>query len=853
MTMDGGAGDGGLDLQLERLARVPTLLVASDYDGTLAPIVNDPSQASPLRESMVALCALSELKNTHVAVISGRALSDLAGLTRLPPGVHLVGSHGSEFDVGFARSIAEQSRLLLATVGRELEEIASLHPGFHIERKPASIALHYRNAGDVDEAELIDRVVKRGPGRHAGVHPKLGKKVIELTVVDTNKGKALQTVRRRVGASAAVFFGDDVTDEDVFVHLCGPDIGVKVGPEESAAQYRVGDPEAVARCLARLLELREAWLAGAESVPINHHAMLGDLRTIALVEPDATISYLCVPRIDSSAMFCSLLGGPGAGFFSVRPEDGAAPVGQEYVGDSLVVRTRYPTFTVTDFLDCTGGRTFQRAGRTDLVRIIEGSGRAVIEFAPRLDFGRMATEITQREGGLQLLSRFAPIVLRCPGIDWTIESDAQHQSARAVVELGDEPVSLVLRYGVGTMRAAQSPPLARCRETQQFWESWVGRLQLPDVASEAVKRSALTLRGLIYGPTGAIAAAGTTSLPEELGGVRNWDYRFCWPRDASIAALALTKLNSQSEAMAFLDWMLGVLEHTQSFGQLHPIYTVTGDELNSEGEIGELAGYAGSRPVRIGNAAAQQVQLDVFGPVVELIYELALRDAPLTPAHWHLVEAMVGAVDVRWREPDHGIWEVRGRRSHHVHSKVMCWFTVDRALKISLLMRDKEPEGWASLRDSILQEILERGWKEHIGAFTSTYEGDDIDSACLLVGLTGMLPPDDPRVRGTIDAVERELLDGSGVFRYRYDDRLPGFEGTFLLSTSWLILSRVLVGRHDAARELFDAYLTQAGPTGLLTEEYDFDRSTSLGNYPQAYSHAGLIECALALARQAKA
>lgn len=849
MTIDGAAGGGGLDAQLERLARVPTLLVASDYDGTLAPIVSDPSQAHPLRESMVALCGLSELKNTHVAVISGRALRDLAEFTKLPPSVHLVGSHGSEFDVGFARSMAESSRSLLSTIEHELGEIAASHPSFQIERKPAAVALHYRNAEDVDEDELIDRVLKRGPGRHAGVHPKLGKRVIELTVVDTNKGKALQTVRRRVGASAVIFFGDDVTDEDIFAQLCGPDIGVKVGPEETAAQYRVSDPEEVARCLARLLELRQTWLEGAESVPINHHSMLGDLRTIALVEPDATISYLCVPRIDSSAIFSALLGGPSAGYFSIRPEDGSAPVGQEYVGDSLVLRTRYPTFTITDFLDCTGGRTVQRAGRTDLVRIIEGTGRVVVEFAPRLDFGRMATEITQREGGLQLLSRYEPIVLRSPGIDWTIESDAQHQSARAVIELGDDPVSLVLRYGAGTMRAAQSPPLMRCQDTRRFWEDWVARLDLPDVATEVVKRSALTLRGLIYGPTGAIAAAGTTSLPEEPGGVRNWDYRFCWPRDASIAALALTKLNSQGEAMAFLDWMLGVLEHTKTFDQLHPLYTVTGDELSSEGEIGELAGYAGSRPVRVGNAAAHQIQLDVFGPVTELVYELALRDAPLTPAHWHLVEAMVSAVDVRWREPDHGIWEIRGRRSHHVHSKVMCWFTVDRALKISFLMRDREPEGWAALCDSIGSEVLEHGWKESVNAFTANFESDEIDSACLLVGLKGLLAADDERVLRTIEAVERELLEGAGVYRYRYDDRLPGFEGTFLLSTSWLILSRILIGDHARARELFDAYLSQAGPTGLLTEEYDVARGAALGNYPQAYSHAGLIECAVALSK----
>jgi len=835
---------------LRQAARTPNILVACDYDGTLAPIVANPDLATPVREAMVALRTLAAQPNTHVAVISGRALRDLAELTGLPTSVHLVGSHGSEFEAGFAKSLTAEQRALHKRLVTMLSEIATAAPGFLIETKPASVAFHYRNAPP-EEAEAALVRVNDGPALLPGVFVKRGRKVVEIGVVGMNKGTALNTVRTKVGASIVVFIGDDVTDEDAFATLSSKDIGIKVGAAPTCAPYRLADPNEVARWLARLVELRSDWMLGEGLVPIEAHSMLSDLRTAALVTPQARVTYLCVPRLDSSAVFAEILGGPAAGHFSVSDAEGRPAERQAYVDDSLVLRTEFPSFTVTDFLDCSSGLPGQLAGRTDLVRILEGSGRAVVEFAPRLNFGRIETRLTVKDGGVVVEDSIDPIVLRAPNLKWTVEQDGGHQTARAEVELSNGPVVLVMGYGLGTLRTPTQKTIEACCATVEFWEHWGKTLTLPQVATAHVKRSALLLRGLVHGPSGAIAAAATTSLPEALGGVRNWDYRYCWPRDASIAARALVLLGSQSEAMRFLDWLLEVVEHAVAPERLHPLYTLTGQELTFEGEIGELAGYAMSRPVRIGNAAAHQVQLDVFGPVVELVHELATREAPLSPLHWRVVEAMVRAVEARWREPDHGIWEIRAARRHHTHSKAMCWLAVDRAIKTSSLLLDKEPESWVALRGAIANDLLENGAHPTHGWFTGWYGSEEIDAAALHVGLSGLLAPDDPRFARTIEAVERSLKEGAGVYRYKYDDGLPGSEGAFVLCTAWLILSYLKVGRTGDAQELFEQMLSIVGPTGLMPEEFSVHTGRGLGNVPQAYSHAGLIECAVALSRMA--
>jgi GH15 family glucan-1,4-alpha-glucosidase len=300
--------------------------------------------------------------------------------------------------------------------------------------------------------------------------------------------------------------------------------------------------------------------------------------------------------------------------------------------------------------------------------------------------------------------------------------------------------------------------------------------------------------------------------------------------------------------MQFLDWVLGVVTACESPQRLHPVYAVTGEALAPEAEITELAGYSGSRPVRVGNMASRQVQLDVFGPIVALVALLVKLDAPVSSQHWRLVEAMVSAVEHRWREPDHGIWEIRKPRRHHVHSKVMCWLTVDRAITIARHFLDEERDDWMALRDTIATDVLERGFKPEHKAFTAAYDGEDFDAAALAVGLSGLLSAEDPRFAGTVEAVERELRLGPTVYRYRSDDGLPGFEGGFHLCTTWLVEAYLLLGRHDEAWALFDAMVALVGPTGMLSEQYGPRRKRALGNTPQAYSHLGLIENALRLA-----
>jgi len=838
-----------LDGALRRIASAPVLLVASDYDGTLAPIVDHPENAHPIRESIVALRALSELPRTHVAVVSGRALRDLADLSGLPASVHLVGSHGSEFDPGFAGALSPEHIALRNTLGSMLRGLASAHPGCRVEEKPASVAFHVRNADPAIASTALAEVESRALAL-PGVHPKRGKMVVEFGVLDMNKASALDAIRARTGATAAVFLGDDLTDEDVFLAMRGPDVSIKIGDGPTAARWRIADPERAARLLARLAELRAAWLAGPDVVPIEHHSLLSDQRTVALVTPEARIVWMCAPRLDSPGIFSELLGGPGAGRFSVAPADGSRALTQSYIGDSLTLTTEFPGFRVTDFLDCSGGLPNQRAGRTDLVRTIGGSGDVRIEFAPRLDFGRMPTRLEAREGGLEVLGSPEPMVLWAPGIRWSIDEDGPHQTASATVKLSNDPITLVLRCGSGTMRASTVHPIERGKETLAYWSRWAESLRTPKRYRDHIVRSALLLRGLVYAPTGAIAAAATTSLPEWIGGVRNWDYRYCWPRDAAIAARSLAALGSLTEGMRLLDWLLGVLENAVSPGQLAPLYTISGHEAPPEGEIGELPGYAASRPVRIGNAAARQVQLDVFGPVSELIYELALRDAPLSPQHWRVAEAMVEGVAARWQEADHGIWEIRGPRRHHVHSRVMCWMTVDRTLRASALLRDREPTSWIDLRARIREDILSNGWNAEARAFTAAHGSTVTDASALWVGLSGLLAHDDPRMKQTVDSVRRDLFDGHGVYRYRADDGLPGQEGVFNLCTCWLIQCMALAGERDAAQELFETYLALAGPTGLIAEEADPRSGRGLGNAPQAYSHAGLIDCALLLSQE---
>jgi trehalose-phosphatase len=819
------------------------LLVASDYDGTLAPIVADPEQARPLPESVGALRVLAGLHETTAAVISGRALRDLATLSRLPAEVHLVGSHGSEFDVGFVHALDSDARALHRKLSAALETLVEGSPGVGLEVKPASIAVHVRRA----ESETGERVlasVRSGPAAWPGVSVTEGKAVIELAVIATDKGHALDVLRHEAGASAAVFVGDDATDERAFARLAGPDVGIKVGTGSSAATFRVADPDAVATVLAFLVEERRAWLYGDSAPPIERLSMLANESSVALVTPDARLSWLCHPGPDTAAVFADLVGGTGAGHFSVRPERNGLPLGQRYVPGTMTVETRWSQLLVTDYL--VHGLP---SHRTDIVRVISGSTRATVTFAPRPEFGQVPVRLLADSDGLRVMGTGDAIVLRSPGVMWDVSSDGMHETAQAVVTVTpDAPVVLELRCGTTDLTSRDGEEIHWRTRANSYWSDWLADLVLPGRARDMVARSALTLRGLCDAESGGILAAATTSLPEEIGGVRNWDYRYCWLRDGALTAKALVSLSSIDEADGYLRWLHGIVAGLPGPEYLHPLYTLSGGSLVPEAVIDTLPGYAGSRPVRVGNLATNQVQLDVFGPVVDLIEELCTVRGSLTDGDWWLVEAMAHAVAARWMEPDHGIWEERHAPRHHVYSKVQCWVTIDRALKLAERWGRPVDPSWVGLREKIAADVVERGWHAEacggIGAFTTAYDGIDLDAASLHVGLAGLVDPTDPRFVATVTAVEAELRSGSTVYRYHRDDGLPGSEGGFHLCAAWMVEAYLLVGRRTEAEELFEQLLDAAGPTGLLPEEYDPIAERSLGNHPQAYSHLGLIRCA---------
>ncbi|MDR7301638.1 trehalose-phosphatase [Haloactinomyces albus] len=838
-----------------QLARTPRLLVACDYDGTLSPIVADPAQAKPLPESVHAMRSLAALPATTTAVISGRALRDLATLSRFPSEVHLVGSHGSEFDVGFVHELDPEATQLRTRLQRTVQEITSGQPGVALENKPASVAVHVRRAEQQVGEQVLD-AVRSGPATWEGVEVTDGKSVIELSVVQTDKGNALDALRHQVGSTAAIFLGDDVTDEKAFARMQGPDLGIKVGEGESLATHRVRDTTEVATVLALLMEERRNWLYGEQAPAIERLSMLANERTVALLTPDARVTWMCHPGPDSAAVFADLLGGNSAGHFSIHPvhqhtENGngsprsTLPLGQRYVPGTMTVETRWSRLLITDYLE-----HGVESHRTDLTRVISGSARVHIDFSPRPEFGQVAVRLAPESGGLRVLGTSEPMVLHSPGVQWDITSDGMHESASAEVEVSeDSPVVLELRCGTEELEAFPNVEPERRSAANRYWSEWLSTLTLPTVETDLVARSALTLRGLCNADTGGIMAAATTSLPEEIGGVRNWDYRYCWLRDGAMSAQALVSLGSTAEAEGFLDWLHGVMENLPGPERLHPLYSLAGTTLGPEAVIDTLPGYAGSRPVRVGNLADQQIQLDVFGPVVELAMHLSEATGTLRDLDWELVKGMAEAVSRRWFEPDHGIWEERDVPRHHVYSKVMCWVTLDRALKLADRYGRTPESNWSALRDQIAQDVIKNGWHPDVQAFTTAYEGSDMDAASLHVGLSGLIDPSDKRFRATVTAIESELRSGSTVYRYRRDDGLPGTEGGFHLCAAWLVEAYLLTDRRTEAEELFQQLVNNTGPTGLLAEEYDPIAERSLGNHPQAYSHLGLIRCAWLLSQ----
>lgn len=824
------------------VARSPRLLVVAGYDGALTPVTADPEQARTLPDAVRTMRALADLPDTTAAVISGRSLHDLLTLSRLPADVHLIGSHGAEFDSGLAMGLDGEARGLLRKTHAELEALVAKVPGAWLELKPASIAVYVDKIEQLSGRRLL-AAVKSGPGSRKGVWCAAGKGLVELAVVPMDKGLALKQLRHRMGATAVVFVGGDHSDELVFPRLTGPDVGVAVGVESTDADFRLPSTLAVPGLLAFLAEERQTWLFGAAATPIERLSMLASGTSVALLTPEAGVVWLCHPGPDSAAIFAELVGGAAAGYFTIRPVRAGLPSTQRYLPGTMTVHTSWPELHVHDYL---AANTFPQ--RTDLVRVVTGSAPAEVVFAPRPDFGRTPIMLEPLEDGLRVIGAGYPIVLVSPGIAWDIEPDGPHEIARAVLSVDpDEPLVLELRCGSADLGPSQGA-VKRMESANQSWRDWLSTLTLPRAHRDLVARSALTLRGLCHIETGGIMAAATTSLPGEIGGVRNRDHRYCWLRDGAMTAETLVTLGSTSEAEGYLRWLQRVLRQNPALEYLHPLYTVEGTSPSPEAVVDSLSGYAGSRPVRVGNLANHQVQLDVFGSVVQLVLTLSMAQGALSTGNWRLVQGMTRAVAARWHEPDHGIWGERGLPQQHVYSKVMCWVAIDRAMRLAEAFGRPPESWWAELAESIAQDVLDCGWYSHahngLGAYTGAYGSPDLDAAALHVGLSGLIDPTSPRFLATVAAVEAELRSHATVYRYLKDDGLPGVEGGSHLCTAWLIEAYLLVGYRAEAEQLFEQFAGQAGPTGLLPEGYDPVDERSLGNHPQASSHIGLIRCA---------
>ncbi|HEU4407089.1 MAG TPA: glycoside hydrolase family 15 protein [Polyangiaceae bacterium] len=576
---------------------------------------------------------------------------------------------------------------------------------------------------------------------------------------------------------------------------------------------------------------------------IEDYALIGDCHTAALVGKDGAIDWLCFPRFDSPACFAALLGGPEHGRFRVAPRAPSPAVTRRYRDDTLVLETRFETgegaVTVTDFMPV-------RNDLADLVRVVRGERGAVpmgLEFSPRFDYGSAAPWLSRVEGGVVALA--GPDALRLiAGVP--LEAGDDDVTASFTVREGQE-VAMHLTWGPSHVSMPPPPDPKRALEaTERFWRNWVraGSFRGPD--RDAVVRSMITLKALTYAPTGAIVAAPSTSLPEHFGGVRNWDYRYCWLRDATFTLLALLDAGYVDEARAFREWLLRSTAGKPS--QVHIMYGVTGERRLDERELPWLPGFAGSSPVRVGNGAYGQFQLDVFGEVMDVFHQCWKRNLDPGPAGWRLERVMMDFVERAWQRPDEGIWEVRGPRRHFTHSKVMAWVAADRAVRA---VEEHGLEGpldrWRALRARIHAEVCERGYDADRGAFVQSYGSKHLDASALTIPLVGFLPATDPRVRSTVEAIERELTRDGFVARYVTDpavDGLPEGEAAFLLCSFWMVDCLWLLGRRADARALFERLLSVRNDVGLLSESYDVGDRRLAGNFPQAFSHVGLVNAA---------
>ncbi|MFF6823596.1 glycoside hydrolase family 15 protein [Streptomyces longwoodensis] len=584
---------------------------------------------------------------------------------------------------------------------------------------------------------------------------------------------------------------------------------------------------------------------------IEDYALIGDEQTAALVGPDGSVDWLCLPRFDSGACFARLLGDEDNGHWRIAPKGVRGPCTRRaYRPDTLVLDTEWETdegtVRVTDLMP-------QRDVAPDLVRIVEGvRGRVTVRSTLRLrfDYGAVVPWMRRADGHRVAIAGPDAVWLRTEPPVRTWGEDFGTHSEFTVAE--GERVAFVLTWHPSHHpRPPLVDPFEVLRTSVADWRAWAARCTYDGPYRDAVVRSLITLKALTYRPTGGIVAAATTSLPEQLGGVRNWDYRFCWLRDSTLTLGALLAAGYHEEAEAWRNWLLRAVAGDPA--DLQIMYGLAGERRLPETELPWLSGFAGSAPVRVGNAAVEQLQLDVYGEVMD---SLSLgRKAGLSPRPhvWSLQCVLMRWLDENWRQPDEGLWEVRGGRRPFVHSKVMVWVAADRAVRA--LEEHPELRGdlgrWRALRDEVHREVCEKGYDPERNTFTQSYGSRDLDASLLLIPRVGFLPADDPRVVGTVDAIRDELGHGGLVRRYTTDgatvDGLPGDEGAFLVCSFWLADALHMTGRTEEARELFERLAGLANDVGLLSEEYDPVAGRHLGNFPQAFSHIGLVNTALTL------
>ncbi len=586
---------------------------------------------------------------------------------------------------------------------------------------------------------------------------------------------------------------------------------------------------------------------------IEDYALIGDCETAALVGRDGSIDWLCWPRFDSDACFAALLGTPDHGRWLIAPAASDIRTTRSYRGDTLILETRFETaegvVLLVDFMP-------PRQGNSAVVRLVCGERGQVVmrtELIIRFGYGALVPWVhRQTDSSLRAVGGPDQVVLRTPAV---LRGQDLKTIGAFSVRAG-QTIPFALSYAPSHLASpAPLDPDAALSETERFWTDWASRARIErGERHSAVMRSLITLKALTYAPTGGIVAAPTTSLPETLGGIRNWDYRFCWQRDATLSLLALMNAGYYDEAGAWRDWLLRAVAGVPPQAQI--MYGLSGERRLTEWEVDWLLGYEGAKPVRIGNGAHDQLQLDVYGEVMDALYQAHRGGLASSADGWALQQAFLAHLAKIWREPDRGIWEIRGAPRHFTFSKVMAWVAFDRGVKIvEEFGLDGPADLWRKIRQEIYNDVCSKGYNEALGSFVQSYDSQWLDGSLLLLPTTGFLPPEDPRIRGTVRAVEKRLLSGGFVMRHdpaEVETGLAHGEGAFLACSFWLVDAYLLIGREDEARNLFNRLLRIRNEVGLLSEQYNPRAERLVGNFPQAFSHIALVNTAQNLARPSK-